>query len=269
MLRTLMALLLTATVFAETALLDGRKVHYSTYGEGKQAVVLIHGWTCDESVWAANVAELAQHFRVLTVDLPGHGQSEAAPSNSMETYADAVTAAMQHAKIKRAVLVGHSMGGAVILAFARRYPEQTDALVGVDAVFLDAATAEKFKGFASRFEGPGGPAAREQMIRSLFSTATTKEAQEHILKIMLATPEAVAVGAMQAMWAPAFWSDDRIDLPMLEIAAGNNTFVTLEALQRRFPKAELQRVEGTGHFLMMERPVEFDRSLMDWVAARH
>ena len=115
-----MALLLAATVFAETALLGGRKVHYSTYGNGKQAVVLIHGWTCDESVWAANIGELAQHFRVLTVDLPGHGQSEVAPSNSMETYADAVSAAMHHAKIKRAVLVGHSMGGAVILAFARR-----------------------------------------------------------------------------------------------------------------------------------------------------
>lgn len=269
MLRTLMALLLAATVFAETALLDGRKVHYSTYGQGAQSVVLIHGWTCDESVWAANVAELAQHFRVLTVDLPGHGQSEPAPSNSMETYADAVSAAMRDAKIKQAVLVGHSMGGAVILAFARRHPEQTTALVGVDAVFLDAATAEKIKDPATRFEGPGGVAAREKMIRSMFSVATTKEVQDHILKIMLAAPEKVAVGAMQAMWVPAFWRDDVIDLPMLEIAAASNTYVTLESLKRRFPNAELQHVEGTGHFLMMEWPAEFDRILIHWVTALH
>lgn len=264
-----MALLVTATAFAETTMLDGRKVHYSTYGKGAQAVVLIHGWTCDESVWAADIPELAKHHRVLTVDLPGHGQSEAAPGNSMEVYADAVSAAMHHAKIKRATLVGHSMGGAVILAFARRYPEQTAALVGVDAVFVDTATAEKFKGAATRFEGSGGLAAREKMIRSMFSAATTKEMQDHVLKIMLATPEAVAVGAMQSMWAPAFWRDDVINLPMLEIVAADNTYVTLESLQRRFPKAELQRIEGTGHFLMMEKPAEFDRILLDWLAGQH
>ncbi|MGD0579069.1 MAG: alpha/beta hydrolase [Bryobacteraceae bacterium] len=269
MLRSLLTLFLAASLFAETALLEGRKVHYSTYGNGKQAIVLIHGWTCDESVWASAVPDLAKQYRVLTVDLPGHGQSDAVPGNTMEAYADAVGAAIQHANIKRAILAGHSMGGPVILAFARRFPEQTTALVGVDAVFLDAATAEKMKDPAKRFEGPGGLTAREQMIRSMFSAATTNEMQEHILRMMLATPESVAVGAMQSMWAPAFWRDDAIDLPMLEIAAATNTYMTLESLKRRFPKAELQRIEGTGHFLMMERPAEFDRILLDWLAAQH
>ena len=102
----------------------------------------------------------------------------------------------------------------------------------------------------------------------MFTPATTKEAQDHILKMIPAPPESVAVGAMRAMWSPAFWRDDTIDFPMLEIAAATSKFITLEGLQRRFPKAELLRIEGTGHFLMMEKPAEFNRILLDWLAVR-
>jgi len=149
-------------MLAETALLDGRKVHYSSHGSAKEALVLVHGWTCDETAWSANVPELSKHYRVLTLDLPGHGQSDLAPSYTMESFADSVAAIMSHAKVERAVVAGYSMGGPVILAFARRHPQQALALVGVDAAFFDPAAAEKGKSndFAVHLEGPGGPAAR-------------------------------------------------------------------------------------------------------------
>lgn len=72
---------------------------------------------------------------------------------------------------------------------------------------------------------------------------------------------------MLAMTSLAFWHDDTIDLPFLQIAAANNTHATLEPLKRRFPKAELKRIDGTGHFLMMEKPAEFDQMLLDWLGA--
>jgi pimeloyl-ACP methyl ester carboxylesterase len=263
----LMFVLLSASLAASDTVVEGRKVHYSVTGAGPSALVLIHGWTCDSSYWSANVPDLAKHYRVLAVDLPGHGQSDPAPGYSMDSFADAVSAAMNAEHIGKAALVGHSMGGAILLAFARRHPEQATALVAVDGPMIDSATAERFEAFAKGFEGPDAMAIREKMIASLFSTATTPELKERIRKGMLATPAAVAAGAMLGMASPPFWHDDTIGLPFLEIAAANNTSMTLESLQRHFPKAELKRIDGTGHFLMMEKPAEFDQMLLDWLGA--
>jgi len=264
--RFIMFALLSASLSASDALVEGRKVHYSLTGAGASSLVLIHGWTCDSSYWSANVPDLAKHYRVLTIDLPGHGQSDPAPDYSMDSFADAVSAAMNAEHIGKAALVGHSMGGAILLAFARRHPEQATALVAVDGLMIDTATAERFQVFAKNFQGPDAMATREKMIASLFSAATTPELRERILKGMLAAPAEVAAGAMMGMAAPAFWHDDAINLPFLEIAAANNTSLTLESLRRHFPKAELKRIDGTGHFLMMEKPAEFDQMLLDWLA---
>jgi pimeloyl-ACP methyl ester carboxylesterase len=261
-----MFVLLSATLSASDALVEGRKVHYSVTGAGASALVLIHGWTCDSSFWSANIPDLASHYRVVAVDLPGHGQSDPAPDYSMDSFADAVSAVLNAEHIGKAALVGHSMGGAILLAFARRHPEQTTALVAVDGLMIDSATAERFLVFAKSFQGPDAMATREKMIASLFSAATTPELKERIRKGMLATPAEVAAGSMLGMASPPFWHDDSIGLPFLEIAAANNKSMTLESLQRHFAKAQLKRIDGTGHFLMMEKPAEFDQMLVDWLA---
>jgi pimeloyl-ACP methyl ester carboxylesterase len=265
MFRTLLALLLTGLLAADTAEVQGRKVHYTLQGSGRQTLVLIHGWTCDGGFWAANAAELAKRHRVLILDLPGHGSSGACAVCSMEEFADAVFAAMDAAKVPRAVLVGHSMGGAVMLACLRRQPERVQAVVGVDAAFLDAEAVGKMQNPGPRFAGPQGLQARERMVKSMFTPATPKAVQDQVLKAMLGTPESVAVGAMQSMFAPAFWKDDVFQIPFLQIAAGTSAWLTEEGLRKRFPKARLERIAGTGHFLMMEQPAAFNRILLDWV----
>jgi len=266
--RVLLGLCLTATLLANTALVDGRKVHYSSYGKGPKAIVLVHGWTCDETFWASNVPALAKRYRVLTVDLPGHGQSDPAPEYSMDSFADAVSAVMEDAQVKRAVLVGHSMGGPVALAFARRHPEQVTAVVAVDAAFSDPQSAARAQLRGRSFLGPDALKTREAIVRGMFSAATTRAMREHILQVMLAVPEDVADGAIQGMRDPEFWRQDRIDLPFLEIAAGSSKYITLPALRWRFPRAQMRRIRGTGHFLMLEKPLVFNRILLGWLDAR-
>lgn len=268
MVRVLLGLCLVTSLFAETALVAGRKVHYSDYGKGAKTLVLIHGWTCDETFWSSNVPGLSKRYRVLTVDLPGHGLSDPAPEYSMDSFADAVSAVMTEAKVKRATLVGHSMGGPVLLAFARRHREQVSALVAVDAAFSDPQSAARAKAKGRSFLGPEALTAREAIVRHMFSAATLPATREHILRVMLAVPEDVADGAIQGMRDPEFWRTDRIDLPFLEIAAGSSAYITLPALRSRFPRAQLKRIHGTGHFLMMEKPRVFNRILLAWLAAR-
>ena len=205
---------------------------------------------------------------MLTVDLPGHGQSDPAPEYSMDAFADAVSAVMTEAREKRATLVGHSMGGPVLLAFARRHPEQVTALVAVDAAFSDPQSALRAQAKGRSFLGPEALKTRETIVRNMFSASTMPATREHILRVMLAAPEEVADGAIQGMRDPGFWRQDRIDLPFLEIAAGSSKYISLPALRSRFPRAQLRRVRGTGHFLMMEKPLVFNRILLNWLAAR-
>lgn len=252
---------------ADTAEFKGRKVTFTQQGSGPETLVLIHGWTCDRGFWSANVPALAKRYRVIALDLPGHGQSDPCATCSMEEFGDALFAVMDAANVRRAVLVGHSMGGAVMLAAARRQPDRIKAIVAADAAFLETAGAEKFKDHADRFGGPKGLEAREQMIRSMFTPATPKPVQEQVLKAMLGAPEAVAVAAMRSMFTPSFWKADVVQAPFLQIAAGTSTWMSEEVLRRRFPSAQLKRLDGTGHFLMMEQPEAFNSLLLEWLAA--
>ena len=91
-------------------------IHSTSTGKGSKTLVLVHGWTCDETSWAANVPELAKHYRVITLDLPGHGKSGSPKDGkiTMDLFARAVEAVRAEQKVDKIILVGHSMGTPVI-----------------------------------------------------------------------------------------------------------------------------------------------------------
>ena len=138
----LLALALAATLGAAEATYDKASVHYESYGSGTDAIVFIHGWTCDLTFWRGQ-APVYQKHRSLLIDLPGHGASDKpAVAYTAERFARAIEAVMRDAKVDRAVLVGHSMGGPVAFEFMRLFPDQTQAIVLVDA-FIPKGAADK------------------------------------------------------------------------------------------------------------------------------
>ena len=229
--------------------------------------MFVHGWTCDSSSWAAQVPAFSKDHRVITLDLPGHGRSESPKDGklSMDVFARAVEAvrAEAGAGAERIVLVGHSMGAPVIRQYAHLYPEHVAGLVAVDGP-LDVrpfAAAELPPGFPPPLTGPEGRAARENMIRSMFIPQTPAALQEHILKMMLAAPEATAVGAMNSMFDPAIRWSDVVRSPALTVYAGTANVPDPAATKELYPNHSATQVAGTGHFLMMEKPEEFNRLL--------
>src|SRR5689334_25383460 len=109
-------LLMLAANLASGATVDGIQLHSSSHGAGPKTVILVHGWTCDESTWDAQVPELSKQYRVLTLDLPGHGKSGSPKDGtlSMELFAKAIEAVRSEAKADKVILVGHSMGTPVV-----------------------------------------------------------------------------------------------------------------------------------------------------------
>ena len=103
--------------------------------------------------------------------------------------------------------------------------------------------------------------AREAMIRGMFTPMTPAAVQQHVLKMMLAPPEATASGAMIATFDTTDLNDFVSTVPVLGIYAGR-PMTNSETLKKVFPNSEYVQVAGTGHFVMMERPEEFNRLLI-------
>ena len=98
-------------------------LHYLCQGLGKQTLVLIHGYCENNTCFNEQVLFFTGNRKVITIDLPGFGESEAIANVSMEIMASEVKNVLDHLQVEKCVMMGHSMGGYVTLAFAELYPE--------------------------------------------------------------------------------------------------------------------------------------------------
>jgi pimeloyl-ACP methyl ester carboxylesterase len=259
-------LILLTVGFASAATVDGINLQWTSAGTGTQTLVFVHGWTCDETSWQGQVPAISQKYRVITLDLPGHGKSGSPKDGkfSMALFARAVEAVRSEAKVEKAVFAGHSMGTPVVRQYALMYPQRVAGLVLVDGLVLVAGSTKPFP--VASMTGPEGLKAREGFIRGMFSTATTPQLQKQILQMMLGAKEATAAGAFQATWDPSWWTNDVISAPTLGLYADKSGLADRAGMNRLYSKLEYHEIPGTGHFLMMEKPQEFNKLLTDFLA---
>ena len=205
----------------------------------------------------------ARNYRVITVDLPGHGRSELPKDGvySIGRFAGAVESVRAAANVSEAVLVGHSMGVPVIARYAQDYPGHARSLVFVDGLIPDAPMRAEGRKYAPA-EGASARKSREETITSMFSAHMTPADRRHVLSMMLKPSDVVARRAMLALYDDAAMHERVIDLPVYGIfsAALKDEYVT--ATKTLFPALHYDRMPDTGHFLMIERPKEFNRLLL-------
>jgi pimeloyl-ACP methyl ester carboxylesterase len=105
-----------------------KKIFYAESGKGK-TLVFLHGVTESSKIWDSFREQLSDSFRVIVIDLAGHGKSECVDTiHTMELQAEVVYEVLRKCKVKSCVMIGHSMGGYVTLAFADKYPEMLKGL---------------------------------------------------------------------------------------------------------------------------------------------
>lgn len=119
--------------FMKTSNFKNTKIAYTDQGKGT-AVVLLHGFLENQSMWKAFIPELSKKHRIITIDLLGHGATACLGYvHTMEDQADMVHHVLHELKIRKAILIGHSMGGYVALAFAELYPDNVKGIVLVNS----------------------------------------------------------------------------------------------------------------------------------------
>lgn len=249
---------------SQYAKLDGAKIHYKSYGKGKDALVLIHGWTCNLDNWRDQIPEFSKRNRVIALDLPGHGLSDKPQiSYTFDLFANAIDAVLRDSKVDHAVLVGHSMGTAVARQFYRRYPQKTLAIVIVDGGLRLFGTKEMRDQFLGMFRAPNYKEAGAQMFSQLTSNLPAAE-QERARASFASTPQYVIVSSMEAMNDEALYTPDKINVPVFAIYAKSPFWAadTEQFLHSLAPDLELQWWEGVGHFVMMEKPKQFNDAVI-------
>jgi pimeloyl-ACP methyl ester carboxylesterase len=251
---------------SQSAHVDGLKIHYTNYGEGPFAVVFVHGWTCDENVWEGQgPALVAQNIRAITIDLPGHGQSDKPQIDyTPDLSARAIAAVLDHAGVKTGVLVGHSLGTAAIRQAYRQFPGRVAALVVVDGALRPFGDAAMLEQFIAPLRGAEYEQAIARSIDAMTQQISDLAARARIKASMGRSPQHVTVSAMEATRDPTLWKPDMIDVPVLMIMARNPRWNAdyEQFVQSFIPNLDYQVWENVSHFLMMEKPREFSEALV-------
>jgi pimeloyl-ACP methyl ester carboxylesterase len=243
------------------------KVHYKSLGKGETALVFVHGWTADMTSWRYQVPAFDGKVRMVLIDLPGHGKSDKPKTDySMEFFAKAVDAVLADAGVEKAVLAGHSMGTPVVRQYYRLYPKKVLGLIAVDGRLQKPDfPPEMIKKFVAQFEGPDFKAVVGKFIDGMLSKSTPEEVRKHLKESYPTAPPHVAVSAMKAMQDPAIWKDDPIKVPVQTILAKPSPFWTADYekyVRKLAPDVDYQKMDDVGHFLMMEKPKEFNALMM-------
>jgi pimeloyl-ACP methyl ester carboxylesterase len=259
-------LLMMAAAGGTVTSADGVPIHYETTGSGRPALVLVHCWTCDSRFWQGQVARLAKSHQVVTLDLAGHGRSGRTRKDyTMQAFGEDVKAVADRLKLDRMILVGHSMGGAVILEAARRLGDRVVGLVPIDTL-LDVEQASDPKETDAvmakmRADYKGETTA---FIRQyLFAPSTPPAVADRVLTQTTAFPPEIALSALRNNWsyeaAPAF---DAVKVPI--VAVNGDRFPTnLDANRRHAPQFDVVIMKGVGHYPMLEDPVRFGERLAE------
>jgi pimeloyl-ACP methyl ester carboxylesterase len=244
------------------------KVHYKSLGDGKAAVVFIHGWCCDHTVWRDQAAALDGKVRTLFIDLPGYGKSDKPRIDyTMDVFAKGVDAVLRDAGVEQAVLVGHSMGTPVARQVYRLFPEKVKGLVIVDGRLRpftkDPAESEKFLAmFKEETFKDTAPKMLSAMLKESPAGVRTQ-----IEGLVANTSPQVAISSMRGMLDAKVWKDDPIKVPVQALMA-KSPFWTEDYkayVKRLVPDLDYREFDGVGHFLFMERPQEVNEVLVTFL----
>lgn len=245
---------------------DGVPIHYSVAGKGEPALVFIHCWTCNRTFWENQVAEFSKTYRVVTIDLPGHGESgKGRKTWSIESFGDDVATVVKKLGLKRVVLVGSSMGGPIALEATRRMPDRVIAMVPVDTLqnVGEKLPQEQLDAVFKQMEADYKGATTSLLNQFFFSPTTPPAVRARVINATLSLQPDIAIPMLKAIFSydpvPAM---REIKVPIRAINA-DRVPTNLEENRKYAPQFDVVIIKGTGHYPMLEDPARFNQMLAD------
>ncbi|MBK9285344.1 MAG: alpha/beta hydrolase [Sphingobacteriaceae bacterium] len=250
------------------------KVYFSDTGKGK-AIVLLHGFLGSHKIWEQTQNNLSKTYRVISIDLPGHGATPCfGYAHNMELMAKCVKAVLDHLKIKRAVIIGHSMGGYVALAFADLFP---DYLLGL-CLYHSTAYADTKEKKTDRLRAITAVKANRGLytrntIKNLFAAKNLKYLKKEISfanSIAKKTSKEGIVAALHGM-RDRVARDIILNLvkyPVMMVIGEHDNVLPADQLlaqSKKLKKGSVLYLEHDGHFGFLESPLVSHKALRKFI----
>ena len=244
---------------------DGVMINYYIKGTEKKALVFVHGYSCSSEYWWPQLEYFSKDHTVIAVDIAGHGKSGLNRQEySMDAFGNDVTSVIEHLDLEEVVLIGHSMGGPVIVKAANNLGVKTRLIVGVDT-FHDLST-EGIGGFARTAVNTMFKVFYESMtedsIDDFFINKTDEDLARWIRNDALKSPKHISQGTLDALLTMNYPESLReLSIPIVALNARTFRETKLDSNMNTYKNLQIEFMEDVGHFIMLERPVEFNNWL--------
>lgn len=240
---------------------DGFPIRYELAGEGDTALVFVHCWSCDRSFWDGQFNHFASEYRVVRLDLVGHGESgKGRRGNTMAKYGSDVANTVEELGLTRVILIGHSMGGPVVVDAAKLLGDRVIGVIGVDTFYTsfvypkdDADIAAFVKPFETDFS-----AALTQMVQTMFAPEASPALKDRVIAVMNRADRRTAV---ESMYDVFYWSRDKGTAALAALGGRLRNINGDPSGEAQPLNSSVTLVKGAGHFPHMEQRAAFNAEL--------
>ncbi len=247
---------------------DGVEIAYSAAGAGRTALIFVHGGMADRTFYDGQLRAFAPKYRVLAVDLGGHGESGSNRRDwGLPVLGADVKAVADTERLHRVILFGNSLGGPAVIEAASLLGARVLGVVGIDT-FHDLGTIyegeqarrrdeflrTRAEGFRTDHRG-----AMHSMIKMLFHADADAALVQRVEEKMLKTPPAVAHAVLAGMAGYDGARTARALRVPIRTINGDLFPFDVAAIRRAIPDFDAVMMQHTGHYPMLEKPEEFNR----------
>ncbi|WP_020474836.1 alpha/beta fold hydrolase [Zavarzinella formosa] len=249
---------------------DGANIIGEVRGKGETALVFLHGWGGDREYWKNQAAAFAGDYRIVAIDQAGHGESQTGRKEStVAALAADVETVVKDLGLKRVILVGHSMGGPVALAAAKRLPGTVVAVIAVDtlqnaeAKFPAELGAKLLAGMEKDFKGT----IRAGFFTGLLPEKADPELAGWLAKKAEAQEPKMAVALMRDIFTldtAKLLKEAKAPVRCINSGGGYAFFnPTAVEINKKYADFTAVSIDAVGHYPMLEKPEEFNHDLRE------
>jgi pimeloyl-ACP methyl ester carboxylesterase len=249
--------------------IDGVAIDFEIQGKGSPTLVFIHGWSCDKTYWAEQISFFSKKFRTVTIDLPGHGKSGVDRSNwTIEKFGEDVVTIVNKLNLKQVILIGHSMGGPIVIEAALKIPDRVIGIVTVDSGALLNPTkdpSQKFvDGLLKKLRSDFPKTMNIIVKKHIFLPTSDQKLVQKVAADMAAQPPEIGIevqrGLLEWRMGDDWDSIKKVKAPICFINAERS--VPNMNLYKEVPHFKYRLIPNVGHFVMLEDPIAFNQVLL-------
>jgi pimeloyl-ACP methyl ester carboxylesterase len=236
-------------------------------GRGDVTLLFVHGWSCDSRYWREQVPVFEKKYRVVTMDLAGHGKSgHNRKIYSVDSYGQDVKAVIEAIDAKKVIVIGHSMGGEIVVEATRLEPNRVIGIIGADSLhnveedINEQMVKQMTDGFKKDFK-----AAMKTFVGEMLGKDMKPELKKWIIDDMSSAPSDIAINTFEQYVDKL--RDRKIAKEFQEIKVPVRCVnadlwpMNIEGNRKYMKSFDVKIMKGAGHFVMLERPEEFNKLL--------